>query len=180
MKQTSEDSPIRVDFLPDGVTSLPGRVGLTFAPGKKDWHWDRCLEADLTRLHDELGVSVLVCLLEAFELDELHMSGYEPAVSRAGMALYRLPIRDVSVPTSLQDTQRTVAYILGRARAGENVAIHCRGGLGRTGLVAACCLVALGRGARESIALVRNTRENAVETTEQARWVEEFERAARW
>jgi len=80
----------------------------------------------------------------------------------------------------MQDTQRTVTYILDRARAGENVAIHCRGGLGRTGLIAACCLVALGQGARESMARVRKARANAVETPEQEDWMEEFGRAVRW
>ncbi len=55
MKPTSGDSPIRVDFLPDDITGLRGRIGLTFAPGKKDWHWDRSLPVDLQGLHDELG-----------------------------------------------------------------------------------------------------------------------------
>ena len=33
--QTSTTDPIRVDFVPADVTGLPGRIGMTFAPGKK-------------------------------------------------------------------------------------------------------------------------------------------------
>lgn len=175
MRLTSEDSPIRVDFLPDDVTALRGRIGLTFAPGKKDSRWNRDLRTDLDRLHDEFGISLLVCLLEDFEFEDLEIPDYEAEVARAQMELYRYPIRDMSVPSSLQETQLTVAHILDRARRGKNVAIHCWGGLGRTGLVAACCLVALGQSAKESIALVRTDRSRAVQTTDQKKWVVKFE-----
>ena len=33
--KTSQWHPIRVDFLPPEAFELPGRLGMTFAPGKK-------------------------------------------------------------------------------------------------------------------------------------------------
>jgi len=118
MKQTSGDSPIRVDFLPDGVTSLPGRIGLTVAPGKKDHKWDRDLQVDLDRLHDEHGISVIVSLIEDSELDLLGMRGYEEAVSRVGMALYRLPIKD-RVRPDLDAGYATHRHVHPRPRPGR-------------------------------------------------------------
>nr|WP_231881698.1 hypothetical protein [Deinococcus puniceus] len=53
--------------------------------------------------------------------------------------------------------------------------MHCRGGLGRAGLVAACLVVQGGMPPREAIALVRATRSrHAIETAVQERFVEAF------
>ena len=45
--------------------------------------------------------------------------------------------------------------------------VHCRGGLGRSGLVAASVLVALGHPSGEAIRIVRVAREGALETPDQ-------------
>ncbi|NEP83332.1 MAG: hypothetical protein F6K39_37480, partial [Okeania sp. SIO3B3] len=50
----------------------------------------------------------------------------------------------------------------------------CQAGLGRTGTVAACCLVALGYSAVEAIALVRQTRQYTIETKQQENFVFRF------
>ena len=74
-EKTSESHPIRVDFLPQQALELPGRLGLTFAPGKKtdetDGRWERDLETDLQRLRDEYGVEALVSLMEHNEYSDL-------------------------------------------------------------------------------------------------------------
>ena len=52
--RTSETHPLRLDVLPSGLLPAPGRLGLTFAPGKKapglDGFWRRDLRMDLRRL----------------------------------------------------------------------------------------------------------------------------------
>jgi ADP-ribosylglycohydrolase len=67
-----------------------------------------------------------------------------------------------------------VTCILDAARAGANVIIHCRGGLGRSGLAAACCLVALGHSANDAIRAVRAARRGAIETEAQEAFVARF------
>jgi protein-tyrosine phosphatase len=58
-----------------------------------------------------------------------------------GMEWRHLPIRDVDVP----DQRFEAAWALigpelhDRLAAGDRILIHCRGGLGRTGLVAGAC-----------------------------------------
>jgi protein-tyrosine phosphatase len=47
------------------------------------------------------------------------------------------------------------AAVAGALLAGESVLIHCAGGNGRTGLVAACVLQALGVDQDEAVAVVR-------------------------
>ena len=52
--------------------------------------------------------------------------------------------------------------------------VHCRGGLGRAGLTAACLLVQAGMEPGEAMALVRKTRPGAIENSRQEKFVREF------
>ena len=55
--------------------------------------------------------------------------------------------------------------------------IHCGAGLGRTGTLLACYFVSKGMTAKNAVARVRRLRPGSIETAEQERAVEEFERA---
>jgi ADP-ribosyl-[dinitrogen reductase] hydrolase len=54
---------------------------------------------------------------------------------------------------------------------GQNVLVHCRGGLGRAGMVSARLLVESGVEPGVAIARVRAARPGAIETPEQEVWV---------
>ena len=72
---TSAANPIRVDWIPTGL--WPGRLGLTFAPGKKGGSvyqpgvtHDRSVTGDMRTLAQQ-GTTVLAPLIEDFEFDLL-------------------------------------------------------------------------------------------------------------
>jgi protein-tyrosine phosphatase len=174
--RTSQTDPIRVDFLAPADLGLPGRLGLTIAPGKKDsaGTWDRDLDADLERLHGYYSVDRLVSLMEPHEYRLLKIADLPERASHYGIAVRRFPIPDVDAPPPASMTRflALVKAILNDVDAGKTVVIHCRGGIGRSGLVAASCLVALGHAPSEAIDRVRSARPGAVEVTVQERWVE--------
>ncbi len=178
--RTSNTDPIRVDFLPREAIELRGRIGVTFAPGKKDPRrlWDRDLDQDLRRLREAFGASVLVCLVEDHELELLGIADLPNRARSAGIHVVFHPIPDVGVPKEMEKVLWLVRLVLAAAEAGDNVVVHCRGGLGRSGLLVACSLVAQGHDPARAIRTVRAVRPGAVETTAQERFVTDF--AAAW
>jgi protein-tyrosine phosphatase len=93
--------------------------------------------------------------------------------SALGIETLWFPIRDGAAPRPEQVVafDAMVQRVLEAAGAGDTVVIHCRGGLGRAGLVASACLVARGHPPAAAIEKVRAVRPDAVETVEQERWI---------
>jgi protein-tyrosine phosphatase len=178
--RTSETHPLQVNFIDRGELDLPGRIGLTFAPGKKQRDaltgaWDRDLETDLCALRDKFQTNLLVSLIEEHEFLELQIPSLRKELTAHGMEVLWFPIRDQSVPASIECFSNAVQYIVTILREGKTVVIHCKGGLGRTGLVAAAVLVAITElKPEEAISTVRQARPGAVENSEQEEYISIF------
>ena len=173
--RTSITDPIRVDFLPH-APGAAGRIGLTLAPGKKDpgRQWDRELVEDVRRLRETYGTSLIVSLIEEHEIKLLGVESLPSEAHRVDVRVRWLPIADASVPERAEDVVALVRVILASVQAGDTVVIHCRGGLGRSGLVAACCLVAQGTDAAAAMRIVRQSRPGAIENRSKESFVVRF------
>jgi protein-tyrosine phosphatase len=174
--KTPEPYALRVDYLPRTALALPGRLGLTRAPGR--WSSGRDLDSDV-RLREDLaaiagvhGAKLLVTLLERAEIAEL--GDLEHEARRAGLSWIHFPIPDMWVPGDMDAAHKLVARIVRVLERGHDVVVHCWGGLGRAGTIAASCLVAQGSPSEEAIALVRATREGAIQTAAQEQFVRDF------
>jgi ADP-ribosyl-[dinitrogen reductase] hydrolase len=168
MTRTSHTHPLQVAY----VELYPrfGRVGLTFCPGKKQPNaatgaWDRDLGLDLDALA-EAGTAALVTLVEDHELRTLQVQALGAEVVRRSMDWVHAPIPDVTEPGEAFE----VAWaqhgegLRARLRSGFDVVVHCKGGLGRAGTVAARLLVELGWKPAAAVAAVREVRPGALET----------------
>ena len=81
-------------------------------------------------------------------------------------------------PASIADAHAILASIAAARERGD-VAVACMGGVGRTGTVVACALVAAGWEAVDAIGEVRRLRHpTAVETPAQEAFVADFAREA--
>ncbi|MCJ2135177.1 cyclin-dependent kinase inhibitor 3 family protein [Methylobacterium sp. J-026] len=173
--RTSITHPLKIASITVGDNG--GRVGITFCPGKKDpssvgGPWDRDLKTDVAAIRDWDASSVLT-LLEPHEFDLLKVRGLPEAVREAGMIWLHAPIPDVSVPgPAFKTVWKTMGpRLVEQLREGASVVVHCRGGLGRVGLVAAKLLVMMGDDSRRAIERVRAIRPGAIETPEQEAYV---------
>ena len=172
--QTSTTSPLRIDAVP--VPGTAGLIGMTICPGKKDidlgGFWDRDLAADLEVIRT-WGCSAVVTLMEPHELTLLQVPHLPALVLRLGMEWHHLPIKDVDYPDRLferlwEESGRRLRQSLA---AGGRIVLHCRGGIGRTGTIAARLLTEFGVSPKRAIRMVRAARPGAIETLQQEAYV---------
>ena len=173
-RKTSLDVPQHVDFVPVTEFGLPGRLGITSAPGKKDKKWDRDLVADLKVLRSH-GVDVIVSLLEDEEYAQLGIAKYPALAEAHGIRFVRTGIRDLHEPHHEAPFRAVVAQIIAELKAGRTVFVHCRSGVGRAVLTATCVLIALGLSAAEAFLTVRTYRTCADTTHRQEAYMVAFE-----
>mgnify|MGYP001129838716 CR=1 FL=1 len=174
-ERTSRSHPLEIAE----ITARPGfgRIGITFCPGKQQsdafsGSWDRDLDIDLSAIA-EWGACAVVTLAEMQELRVLRVENLGRAVREHHMDWFHLPIRDVSTPDEAFEQTWIEAgpNLRSRLRQGFDIVIHCKGGLGRAGTIAARLLVEFGWDAVEAIRNVREARPGAIETAQQEAWI---------
>jgi protein-tyrosine phosphatase/nicotinamidase-related amidase len=161
---------LRVDWIePDLIGT--GRLGITLCPGRRDRGRD--LGADLAQLRAE-GTTRLLCLLTDSELDWAGVPALGLRARGAGLAYRRLPIPGQGIP-DLAEATELVDWCREATERGEAVVVTSMGGLGRSGTVVACFLVAAGISPEAAIAAVRTARgARALETVAQEDFVGTF------
>ena len=171
--RTSATDPLSVCALPVGR----GFIGLTICPGKKGASiygddWDRDLESDIKAIA-HWGASAVVTVMTTDELSFLKAGNLGRCVADHNMAWYQIPIRDLQAPNceTLEQWDYIKAKIHTRLNLAEKILIHCRGGLGRSGTLAARLLIDEGLAPEEAIERVRIARPGAIETTEQVAYL---------
>lgn len=173
--RTSLTHPLRIDKVKAGDAG--GLIGITFCPGKcgdgnAGHRWERDLGVDLDAIA-LWGPDAVVTLIEEQEFKMLGVTQLGEQVRARGIAWHHLPIRDVAPPGSRFESGWSTSgpVLLDLLRKGGRVLVHCRGGLGRAGTVAARLLVELGVPATEALARVRLARPGAIETSLQLAYV---------
>jgi len=144
-----------------------GRLAIASRPRGGDW-----LEAEAAGWRDS-DVDAIVSLLEKDEATQLDLLQECRAAEDNGMHYISFAIPDRDVPASTRDALSLMTHILAELEAGKNVAVHCRQGIGRSGLIGAGVLMTAGASPSLAIRTVSTARGVAIpETRQQLRWIE--------
>lgn len=92
----------------------------------------------------ESGINCIVSLLEERETTKLNLENEANECEQNNILFTSFPIRDYGIPESLPKVVQLVRSIELDLLQGQSVGIHCRAGIGRSGLIAGCVLVNLG------------------------------------
>ena len=124
-----------------------------------------------------VGIEVIVSALTSEENAELDLMRERELCEKMRIVFIAFPIADRGLPPSMKAALDLAYRLEQRLALGENIAIHCRQGIGRSSLLAACVLVASGgdpESAWERIAAARGC--PVPDTSEQKDWVTQFAR----
>jgi protein-tyrosine phosphatase len=146
---------------------LPGRLFIMPCPSGTELKRD----VDAYRVR---GVDTLLSMLAVDEAAQLGLSDEQAVCEDAGITFVSFPIIDFGLP----DPDLFVALIqriVDLLRAGDSVAVHCRAGIGRSGMVTAATLIALGYEVSKAVARVSASRGVSIpDTAEQGKFLAEF------
>jgi protein-tyrosine phosphatase len=147
----------------------PGKLAVAPRPRGGEW-----LEDDIGNWKRE-GVHEVLSLLTREEENDLRLQGESAEVVKNGMEFVAFPIADRQVPQSQAQFAEILDKVSGDLTRGRSVLVHCRQGIGRSGLMAACLLVKAGVSPGAAIDMVSAARGLAVpETAEQKEWIERY------
>lgn len=159
---------------PFDVLSVPGLQGkliFTPCPGTKATSLDEALET-----LKQAGATAVISLMPLSELDANGVVWIAKHCEQAGLVWFHLPVADEQVP--LEDFDQAwegrKQQILDLLMSGKDLAIHCKGGSGRTGLIAARILIEAGVPRTEAIALVQALRPKAIQHPAHINWINQF------
>ncbi|KZS98570.1 phosphatases II, partial [Sistotremastrum niveocremeum HHB9708] len=128
------------------LSSCPGKKVRLTGPIRGRGAICRDLYSDLRRIKDS-NVGCIICCLDDDELEFLGAgwAEYAHAAKQVGIPVYRIPMPEGLTPLSLPTFNCQLdTLIQNYTIRGKTMLVHCRGGVGRAGLVACCWMLKLG------------------------------------
>ncbi|KAI8969578.1 hypothetical protein BD414DRAFT_503071 [Trametes punicea] len=137
------------------AASLLGNLYMSSCPGKKV-RLDgpvrgrstvcRDLRSDFSRIKN-VGVACIVCCLDDDELNSLGVSwtDYVQVAGEMGIDILRIPIPEGLPPNDPATLDSHLSKLIDTyTLRGSAILVHCRGGVGRAGIIACCWMLKLG------------------------------------
>lgn len=151
------------------VGPWPGKLAISARPRGGDW-----LDDEIAAWRRE-GITTVVSLLTPEEEQELGLEREAAQARHQGIRFLSLPVADRDVPQSESEMQALVQDVDQILSSARNVLVHCRQGIGRSGLFAASLLIHRGGNPQTAMQALSKLRGTPVpETREQQRWLEEY------
>jgi protein-tyrosine phosphatase len=146
-----------------------GKLAMAARPRGGDW-----LDDDLSNWKRQ-GVDTVLSLLTPEEERDLDLGQEAGEATRLGMDFASFPIPDREIPKSDAKWADLLERVTRTLSDGKNVVVHCRQGIGRSGLLAACLLVRKGLSPGAAVDSVSGARGVHIpDTSEQRDWIDHY------
>lgn len=147
------------------------RLILTPCPGSKG----TSLALSLAVLK-QAGTNMLLTLMFDKDMANNHITSLPQLCEENNIAWLQLPIVDDGVPNEIFDRLwlKYIEAILAVINNQGTITIHCKGGFGRTGLVAGLILLCHGLTAEQAMKKVKNVRPNSLKNERQLAYFTSF------
>lgn len=169
--------PIIIDTF--SVPSIAGQIGISSCPGAKEFGtidlYEDKLENDIQAIKN-WGAIAVISLLDLRELAMLGAADIQRVVLESNMLWIQLPLREHKAPDStfLERWTQVSPLLSGLLKEGQRVLIHCKEGVGRSGLVAAMMLVVSGVSVYEAERVVKKARPGALLLSSHEKFLESY------
>lgn len=140
-----------------------GRLAIVGRPRSGDWLSDEIMD------WKSAGLTDIVSLLEDHEVRDLDLMREAEIAERVGLTFERFSIPDRGVPASFEAAHTLWNRLAETISAGRSVGIHCRAGIGRSGLIATGVLLRLGASENTAWQRASKARGRLVPDTEEQR-----------
>ena len=118
-----------------------------------------------------LGVDCVVSLLERAEQYDVGLVDEQALCLANDIDFVFFPIPDRGLP-NIQQALKLVDELFSQIHQGKHAVIHCRAGIGRTGIIAGAVLIKTGISASQALSLISRARGVQVpDTQEQEDWL---------
>jgi protein-tyrosine phosphatase len=150
----------KVEFIGSGFLAVMAK------PVSGEW-----IEEEFMGIANE-GINSIVSLLELHESYELGLQNEKHLAEKNGMEFVSYPLKDRGLPSSVDEFKNFTKELYHQIAGGKNTVIHCRAGIGRTGVVAAGVLLHCGFKPDEAFKHISEKRGVQVpDTEEQINWI---------
>ena len=143
--------------------TISGKVYLNSMPGRYESMQDFLSEVEKLNISRIIG---LTGLEEIQQKSQEYADFLKDEEKASSLPLDFFPIEDFKVPTDKQKFFKFVEDVATSVLSGNNILVHCAGGIGRTGMFANCLLLAMGLDLNTSETLVKDSG-SGPETSEQ-------------
>jgi len=141
--------------------NLPGKL---YIMPKPSGEW---LKEDVEH-YGLIGIDMIISMLERDEASELMLERQGEVCKEQRLAFTQFPIVDRGLP-EIEPFRNLVVNIIDNLKNGKNIAVHCRAGIGRSGIVVCSALLGFGYSPTDAMKLTRQARGVEVPDTEQQR-----------
>ena len=147
----------------------PLRLAILSRPRNGEWLPEEILS------WKSAGIGLVVSMLMPSEARELGLERESELCLREGLQFVACPVPDREAPSSISAFRSSFAQANEALRSGIAVGVHCRAGIGRTGLFCACLLASSGKSVQNAFEILSSSRGVEMPDTEQQfQWVEKY------